>query len=194
MATTTPDNLWSPNASDPYNLTVDLATMQSTTQLALNEKSTRPVTAASIGALPAGEYPGQFAWVTSPAPGFIVHWTGSAWVRDTPEDTGWVNVTIASGFAGLGGVEAPAVRRIGKQVFMRGGWSNTGIVLNSSNTVGTLPSSQFWPVVNSISRTGTSVGAAAASGFVVASNGSVQIRTNGTGSTYYSFSPTWLVD
>lgn len=38
MATTSPDNLWSPNPTDPYNLTLDLAQMQSTVQTALNSK------------------------------------------------------------------------------------------------------------------------------------------------------------
>ena len=38
MATTTPDNLWSPDPNDPYNLTVDLAHMQATTQTALTNR------------------------------------------------------------------------------------------------------------------------------------------------------------
>lgn len=37
MVTTSPDNLWSPNATDPYNLTTDLATMQTSIQTALTD-------------------------------------------------------------------------------------------------------------------------------------------------------------
>ena len=38
MATTSPDNLRTPNPGDPYNLVADLATLASDTQVALNKK------------------------------------------------------------------------------------------------------------------------------------------------------------
>lgn len=38
MVTTSPDNLWSPNATDPYNLTTDLAAMQTSVQNALTNR------------------------------------------------------------------------------------------------------------------------------------------------------------
>lgn len=41
MATTSPDNLWSPDSGDDYNLTIDWAASLQTVQDALNRKDTR---------------------------------------------------------------------------------------------------------------------------------------------------------
>lgn len=46
MATTSPNNLWSPDAANAYNLTVDLAAMQATVQTALNTKQNSFTTTA----------------------------------------------------------------------------------------------------------------------------------------------------
>lgn len=48
MATTSPDNIWTPDAGDPYALTVDLAATADTVQDALNNLPTRfPASVAS---------------------------------------------------------------------------------------------------------------------------------------------------
>lgn len=39
MATTSPNNLWSPDPGNSYNLTIDLAAMQASVQAALNTKA-----------------------------------------------------------------------------------------------------------------------------------------------------------
>lgn len=192
---TSPDNLWSPDAVDPYNLVVDLGLMQDTVQDALADRARTPVSATSIGLLPPGLTPGEIAWVTSPSPGFSVQWTGSSWVRIKPEDTGWVDVPLTPGFTALPGTEKPQVRKIGSQVFLRGGVSNAGIAANSTNTIANLPSAAFYPASsNAITHIGTSQGSTAATLLVSATTGILSLRVSGTLSNYYVLTLTWLTD
>lgn len=100
------------------------------------------------------------------------------------DDTGWVNVTVAGGFAAQAG-DAPQVRRIGNIVYARGGWSNTGMAINTTHNVGTIPAGSR-PLGNVVGRAGTSTGATQATMFVTPA-GAVQIRTGGALSAYYLF-------
>lgn len=107
------------------------------------------------------------------------------------EDTGWVNVTIAGGFAAA--ADHPQVRRIGNVVYMQGGWLNTGISTTTNYTVGTVPVG-FRPTVDLTFAVGSSTAAALASGFVTAA-GSVLLRTSGTLGGYYRYTGlSWLID
>lgn len=107
------------------------------------------------------------------------------------EDTGWVNITTSGGFAIQ---DQPQVRRIGGVVYARGGWSNTGMSINSVHNVGTLPAG-FEPAGTSIGiRWTTSTGATSGTGFVL-TTGAVQVRTGGALSAYYQFGGNaWLID
>lgn len=84
MVTTSPDNLWSPNASDPYNLTTDLAAMQTSVQAALTNrpKTYRTgLTDAQRIALPSGErFEGLRVRTTDTKADWL--YTGGAWVRE----------------------------------------------------------------------------------------------------------------
>jgi hypothetical protein len=101
-------------------------------------------------------------------------------------DTGWVDVTVSGGFAAMAGAEKPQVRKIGPVVYLRGGWSNTGIAAaNTTYTVGTVPSGYRPPSgCPTVGACGSSVGAAIA-GLHIDTAGSVQIRTSGTLGSYY---------
>jgi hypothetical protein len=111
------------------------------------------------------------------------------------DDTGWVTCTLNSGFAwqGTSGSEAIQVRNKFGVIYIRGAVTSTGITTNGTFTVASLPPG-FAPPKNVVNRCGTSSGAAAATAFVT-STGDLQIRTNGTLSSYYFFGGfTWLLD
>lgn len=86
MATTSPDNLKSPDAGDQYALVQDLGVLASTTQTALNRRAN----------FYTGTAAARQAWTTAPVG---VHWqdTNSSqweWVR---KSTGWVVVNPSVG-------------------------------------------------------------------------------------------------
>jgi hypothetical protein len=103
-------------------------------------------------------------------------------------DTGWVDVTVSSGFVPQAGTEKPQVRRIGKVVFTRGGWltgAGNGITAaNSTYNVGTVPAG-FRPVgAPTVGAAGSSSGAAVG-GLHIDTAGIVQVRTPATLGAYY---------
>lgn len=114
-------------------------------------------------------------------------WT--AWELIGGQDTGWVDIPIASGFT-MQGTEKPQVRMINGVVYSRGGWSSTGIAINTNvDPVGTMPVG-FRPTQNVIWRAGTLSGAAVSEIFI-ASTGNVSIRSGGI-STYHMLGASWL--
>lgn len=86
MATTSPDNLRTPNPTDPYNLVADLAILASDTQAALVKR----------GNFYMGTSAQRIAFTTAPAG---THWQDtngdrSEWVRDSGA---WIGVTPLHG-------------------------------------------------------------------------------------------------
>jgi hypothetical protein len=69
-------------------------------------------------------------------------------------DSGWQSVTVSGGKAGIAGAP-PMVRKVGKVVYARGGWSNTGITASTQATVGTIPVG-YRPVTDMIITPGMS--------------------------------------
>lgn len=124
------------------------------------------------------------------APGNHSHDGGGSAEIQLP-DSGWVDVAISSGFAQQG-TQTPQVRKIGKVVYMRWGWSNTGLTANSAFAVGTIPDGyrppfdHHWPIAGSSAAT---LGAG-----VVNSAGVVTIKTGATVAAYYLFNVSWVVD
>lgn len=108
-------------------------------------------------------------------------------------DTGWVDVPVRSGFAWQSGTPAQ-VRRIGKVVHSRWGFSNTGIAaVNTAYVVADIPAG-FRPAQSVYFRAGTQQGSISA-GMVVNPNGTVEVRSGPTLGNYYLFpNTTWLVD
>jgi len=88
MATTSPDNLFSPDGPNAYNLTVDLAAMQSSVQTALSGFGGRKGTTAQRNAYLPLASNGEFYLDTSQ--GVTYQKISGAWVS---QDTGWIQVT-----------------------------------------------------------------------------------------------------
>jgi hypothetical protein len=112
-------------------------------------------------------------------------------------DSGWVDVTIAPGFVAQAGAEKPQVRKIGKTVYMRGGWqggAGSGITAaGGSYYIGTVPAG-FRPPAPVVAPCGSS-SAAAIAGLHVQTDGQVQIRTAATIGAYYKADGrTWTID
>lgn len=107
--------------------------------------------------------------------------------QDEIGDTGWVNVTIGSGFAAQSG-QTPQVRRIGSVIYARGGWGSAGIAsANTGYDVGTIPAGFRPPRTSQAVATGSS---AARFGRleITPSTGNVRLLTGPDLSTYYLFS------
>lgn len=131
----------------------------------------------------------------------FTEWFGyiATWIRGlspsgaTSYDSGWVDVTVNGGFAAQGTLE-PQVRRLGRVVFMRWGWSNTGISAEGAFTVGTIPAG-FRPgqEVHAFVASHTSVDTYHASG-VITSTGDVILKSSSKVGNYYLFdSFSWTV-
>ena len=120
MATTSPDNLRTPNPGDPYNLVADLATLASDTQVALNKKvsnllkGTTAERTAATGTATAG-----MLWQDTDGIKMIWRKDGAAWVPAAwswsgtttqmnsfaaPNGFEWFNTTDNSDYVRLGGV------------------------------------------------------------------------------------------
>lgn len=101
-------------------------------------------------------------------------------------DTGWQPITVQPGFAAVAAPDNPVVRRIGSVLYLRGAFATTGITINNSFTVGTLPVG-YRPVVGILYRSGctNSVQAVAAAAIMLQPAGGLLIRTNGTIASNY---------
>jgi hypothetical protein len=110
-------------------------------------------------------------------------------------DTGWITVTIRTGFAAVAGVEALAVRQRGKLIKMRGGIANTGVAAaNTSYTVADVPGAIPAPPIPLNYPVGSSAGAAVAT-LLLGTDRSIILRTSGTLGTYYKFDAVnWFID
>lgn len=126
MATTLPEGIVVPAGGDSYNLTADLRRMMesATTTVPVANAAARTALVAALTA--AGRTPS----VTDPlvilrndAPdGAKIEFTqnGSAWVT-VPTSSAWTPLTIAAGYAVVGGSRIPATRIHGDSIQLRGG-------------------------------------------------------------------------
>lgn len=107
-------------------------------------------------------------------------------------DSGWVNITMFAGRAAL--PETPQVRKIGKVVYAKGGWDNTGLASpNTTYQVGTIPvgyrPATFMGITPGLSSAG-STGRG-----TISSAGAVLMETGGTVATQWRLDGmSWLVD
>lgn len=102
------------------------------------------------------------------------------------KDYGWVNITVNSGFAAQG-TQPPQLRRVGPFVHAHWGWSNTGLAINNTYTVGTIPVG-YRPIVDTEPIAAVSSSGAAVGHFFVTTGGDVQLRTGATLGAYYMLS------
>lgn len=103
-------------------------------------------------------------------------------IDDLFADTGWQNITVAGGFAAQAG-DTPQIRSVAGVVYLRGGWANTGMTINTTHNVGALPAG-FFPAYNVVFRAGTSSGATQGTVFITPAGG-IQVRTGAALSAYY---------
>lgn len=109
-------------------------------------------------------------------------------------DGGWKDVTVAGGFAPMGGAEKPQARYRHGVVYVRGGFLSTGLTANGTHTVGTLPAGIPTPPVNDIRALGSSSGAATSASGFVQTGGELTIRVGATVGGYYKFDRSYLPD
>ena len=98
-------------------------------------------------------------------------------------DTGWVDITINSGFAYASYAERPRVRKMNGVIYLFGSFSNEGMSINNRYDAGQLPSWAY-PEANSPMAAGGSEGNRSATLFVVR-DGLLQIRTGSVLGGYY---------
>jgi hypothetical protein len=109
-------------------------------------------------------------------------------------DSGWVDVTIGSGFAAQDTTNRPRVRKRAGVVHLKGGWANTGMAANATvSNVGTIPSG-YRPNQTIGFALGGSNGTADGV-MLITSAGAVEIRTGAALPSYYKADgQQWLTD
>lgn len=115
-------------------------------------------------------------------------------VVDLLADTGWVDVTLNSGFEMQTGNPLQVRRVRGNEVYIRGGLANTGVTVSTIQSVGSVPSG-FYPSGQVGGSPGVSNGAGVSS-VNINVNGLIQLRTGAGTSAYYLLSSLgpWLTD
>lgn len=106
-------------------------------------------------------------------------------------DSGWVNITVTAPTAAH--TQAPQVRKIGRLVVARGGWSSTGLTANTGTAAGAIPTgyrpSSTLEVAPGMSSAG-STGKAS-----IATTGVVTLAPGGTVPGFFRLDGvTWTVD
>lgn len=182
MATTSPDNIRTPNPSDPFNLVADWAITASDTQAALVKRANLYIgTSAQRTAFTTA--PEGTHWQdTNGTRGEYVRQSG-AWVGG---DTGWVSLPLSVGTGSL------MYRAIGQLVDVR--WSGSGFTIPDGQLVtvlsnSTIPAAYRPSVVRRGSgalnaRPGVSL-YVSTTGEVGILNGTTGARTGGEGQCMY---------
>ena len=204
MALTSPDNIWTPDPGDLYHPTVSLGGMADSIQdaiTALRGNNAPTVRVANVAerttaladhGTPTSSNP-LIVFRADAGAGREIEYTtnGTTWRSlVAEEDTGWVNISIASGFSSQGS-QQPQVRRINGIVYTRWGWSNSGMSVSSAyGTIGTIPAG-YRPGL-SVYLTPTTHSAASTGLMVVRDNGGIELRTgNPLGSYFLLPGTTW---
>lgn len=113
MVTTSPDNIWTPDAGDDYALTTDLAATADTIQDALNGFTGRKGTTTQMNAFAATN---GDTWQNT-TNGQPYRRIGGVWVS---QDTGWISVTSFQNSFSASTDSPVAYRRIGGVTYLRG--------------------------------------------------------------------------
>jgi len=110
VATTSPDNIWTPDAGDDYALTTDLAAMADTIQEALSDsKNYVPETnALRLARTGSDLFEGLVVWTTDTK--ILWRYTSGAWVRSLPGQPFAQAAGISPGGSGFITVSFPAGR------------------------------------------------------------------------------------
>lgn len=119
MATTNPDEIWTPDSGDDYALTTDLAATADTVQIALNKYKnlfygTNTERTNFTGPL---RKEGVFWYV--PSTGYMWQFLSGDWVNLGGYQP-WTTLVAASGWTAGTGLNAPQVMKVGNTVWYRG--------------------------------------------------------------------------
>lgn len=140
MATTSPDEIWTPDGGDQYALTTDLAIFAGTVQDALNKRSARNGTTTQRNNFSSQAQPGALWWDTTVQA--LYTYTGGAWSRVAPpSDTGWTNITVSYNAFQPSSGNPPQYRVIGNVCYLSGSVGRTAGAPTSTLRFGILPSS-----------------------------------------------------
>lgn len=164
---TTTKGTWTPADNDDWDLTIDLAAMANSIDLWTTGRYEK--SGATVASLGTGDYVGQLGYVTSPAPGRAMRWSGSAWVNTPGAGSFSGNTSERTGYA--------SIASEGDR------WYDTTLKLwftyNGSSWVN---DSGFWSVVGGSSTVATSrIVATVASGAQIQSGKVVRVSARGIG-------------
>lgn len=185
MATTSPDNLYSPDSSDPYALTQDLGAMQDSVQSALVRRANAYVgTSAQRNAFTTA--PVGTIWSDTNGSRLVYKRGASSWEPITPpvEDTGWVSVTLSGGWTAP---QAFQMRRIGSVVYSRGSLLNSSFNNTTFTTMGNIPSGLPNPPSDVIVRLGSNSDSTMS--LRVTTGGLIQAWRNSVSAAYWGVTP-----
>lgn len=144
MATTSPDNLFSPDASSAYNLTTDLAASMTSVQAALNLRANSYVgtSAQRIAFTSAAE---GVQWRDTDGDKKLYVRQGGLWVDAFPEPAGtynggaWVHLEAESGWSRNTGNGAPRAKAYGGVGYFQGGLYGGPANSNATKLPATFP-------------------------------------------------------
>lgn len=126
---TTSDGIWTPDSTDQYALTTDLAATGSSMQTALNVRAGRVGSTSSRNNFTSQGRNGVTWWDTNQDALYVL--VGGAWRRVAPDnDSGWTTISELGSDATAGSVP-PAYRRIGDIVWLRGTVERTSGDINN---------------------------------------------------------------
>jgi hypothetical protein len=103
------------------------------------------------------------------------------------DDTGWVDLT-STGYTETSD-PAPRLRRLGHVVFAQGGWTNAGMVANTTYVVSTIPDGQGLRPSGTVQFTPGMSSAGSTGKIAVAANGQISVSTSGTVAGYFRLDP-----
>lgn len=107
MATTSPDNLYSPDGSNAYNIPAETGAMQTSVQAALVQRANfyRGTSGQRTALSTAGQAMNGTYWSDTNGTQELYRFNGTAWVSQNPvEDSGWVTPTLLNGWTSESGL------------------------------------------------------------------------------------------
>lgn len=191
MATTAPDGLISPDASDPYDLTSDMAAMQASTQAALTNRASKSGTNSQM--LSASGVQTGTLWFNT-TDNRLYRFNGTGWDGVAPTtnsiQTTWVSASEIFSFTNsTSALGSTLASKIGRQVNLSGGLQRSGGFPSGGTEVGTLAIGELRPGRSVVLPATVNNGSSShypGAGLRIESNGALTIHN-------YTSAPSYLV-
>lgn len=142
MATTSPDNIWTPDSGDNYDYVIDSAATAASIQTTLTKRANSYIGTSEDRIAFTADAPVGSTWADTNGDYILWIKQGASWQRVWPvDDTGWVALTPEPGWAiaPAGGYRALSARRVGREVWIDGRASRGGVI--PAGFIATLPAS-----------------------------------------------------